>query len=1172
MRTLISKICLALAVLVFLGWYITPLDKQLRLGKDLRGGVSLVYSVQLKPSDPPDVMGKVIEVLKERVDPQGLAEISIVQQGRDRLEVTMPLPNDKVKRLKRAYEESLDAFNGKAIDAASFEQIMRLDPAARAGEIDRVSQGLPTRADLLKQAAEALDNGTRLRAEAVEAEKVLKAAQEAKAEQPQIDELQKKFDDLVEKAASSLNSYEEARRKVLETSLTREQVRKALTLSNEPRRLLNAARQLQVLPSPREQALTDLKTRFKDQVPQIDAAVAAFATYAEERTPLDDAGDLERLLSGAGVLDFRITVNPNEHPQEERLRRELREQGPRNVRASDARWMQVHQIDNWYDSVEQLEFLRQNPQQFFASRGDKGYVAEEYNGDYFILCWDVRGSRLTKAEGEWRVSKAMEGVDQLGRPSINFEMDPRGASLLGELTKQHVGNHMAVLLDDKVYTAPTLQSAISKNGQITGSFSTAERNYIIRVLGAGSLQAKLSPEPISRSNLGPELGADNLRRGLETGLAAFLVVSIFMCVYYFPALGGIAVVALWVNLLMILGIMALNRAAFTLPGIAGIILTFGQAVDANVLVYERMREEFRRGADMKTAVRLGFSKAFSSIVDGNVANLIVCAVLYQVGTQEIKGFAITLAIGVLATLFGTLIISRLLFTLFVDHLGWRRTSMLPMAIPGFQQYLTPKINWIRLRWPFVVFSVTLVGVGLVMAWVRGPVMLDTAFRGGTQIELTLRTDPATNQPLTLTRQQVEDKVKQIAESAAPGDEVRKLAEAEILPVNPKDDGVTSSRFQIKTFEIEERAVLEAITSKFADVIESRAKLSFQGLQETDWRKAPVYKVLVPQLGEDIDRPSIRDDVTAYRGGVAIVLDSLSPPASRREIEQRLDDMRLKPEFSNTIARKREVRVIGGTEEAATAAVVLVHDDAISSFANEERWGVEVADTEWRLVKAALGQASQLANVQTFSPTIAATFVAQAIVAIALSLLLLTIYVWVRFGAARWALAATAPLFHDILSIIGLIAIAQILFERFPGFSNSVGILPFKIDLNLVAAMLTIAGYSLNDTIIILDRIRENKGKLQYASAQQINDSINQTFSRTLITSGTTLISTVILYVFGGEVVRGFAYAFTLGVFIGTYSSIAISAPLVWSRKSDKTSADPDKGRTGEPALASAQPA
>jgi SecD/SecF fusion protein len=230
--------------------------------------------------------------------------------------------------------------------------------------------------------------------------------------------------------------------------------------------------------------------------------------------------------------------------------------------------------------------------------------------------------------------------------------------------------------------------------------------------------------------------------------------------------------------------------------------------------------------------------------------------------------------------------------------------------------------------------------------------------------------------------------------------------------------------------------------------------------------------------------------------------------------------------------------------------------------------MEVAAREWRLTVDALARPSQMARMDTISRTIADTFAAQAVVSVLISLVLLTVYVWVRFGAGRWAVAATVPLFADVVGILGLIALAQILYETpsTQGFAAALGILPFKIDLAQIAALLTITGYSLNDKIIIMDRIRENKGKLPYASYKVINDSINQTLSRTFITSGTTLFSTIALYLYGGEGIRGFAFAFTFGVIIGTYTSI-VSSPLVWSRKYDKPTTPATPSET--PAVAGA---
>ena len=1149
MRATVRHLIIILAVLAVSVWAIIPPSKRLALGRDLRGGFSLVYSVLIKPTDPPDVIERVIDVLKQRIDPNGLAEIQIAKQGRDRIEISMPLPNSSVKALREAYLAELNKISGSRLDTSQFERLMRLPDAQRDAEIVRLTAGNSERTELIRKAATAFSAIAPAREQLNNAQAELKAAKDANADAPRLEELTKKVDDAVVKTADAELAYDAARTAAVSGVLDPSDLRRALELSNEPRSLINSAtKQRESRPSPRQEALTRLKATYKSYDAQIDAVVAAYNKYAAERATMDDPNDLKRLLAGAGVLDFRITVDPGSHPQESRLRRELAERGPRNVQSTDARWYRINKIDNWMDSSDDEEAIKSNAAGYFLGR--YGLVAAEYNGDYYVLAWDTAGSRLTKLEGDWSVASAYQSSDSTtGLPAISFEMNPRGGVLLGELTKANVGKHMAVLLDDEIYTAPSLRSRISKSGQITGSFSDAELRYIIRVLAAGSLQAKLSPEPISESLLGPELGADNLRKGLTTGLIAFLIVTIFMVGYYFTC-GFIAVIALAVNFLLVLAIMSLNHAAFTLPGIAGIVLTFGQAIDSNVLIYERMREEFLRGADMRTAVRLGFSRAFSSIVDGNVANLIICAVLYYFGTPEIRGFAITLGIGVVTTLFTALYVSKLIFTILVEHFNWGKASQLPMMFPIVQRLLTPHVDWMRLRWVTMGVLAVFLAASAVIWYQRGDKLLDTEFLGGTQIELKFRTDPATGKPITMTREVVQKRVQ----SMAAGDKViEKLKEAEVLPVNPQNDGVTSNRFKIRIGATDEKAVLAALTHEFADAVESRGALVFTGSTQNQWKQAPVYSIVSKVLGENVDQPNLRDDVGAYVGGVAILLEKISPAVSKESLQTRLAEMRQRPEYSDTLSRKNEIRVLEGDDAQVTSAVLLIHDDTISLFQNQDRWTQEVAEREWKLALDALTHTTQIASVQTFSPTIADTFKAQAIVSIVLSMLLLTIYVWIRFGAGRWAVAATVPLFADVIGIVGLIAVAQILYES-PAtnkFAMAIGLAPFKIDLNQIAALLTITGYSLNDKIIILDRIRENKGKLQYASYQVINDSINQTLSRTIITAGTTLISTTILYFFGGEAVRGFAYVFTLGVIIGTYTSI-VSSPLVWSRKADQS--------------------
>jgi SecD/SecF fusion protein len=279
------------------------------------------------------------------------------------------------------------------------------------------------------------------------------------------------------------------------------------------------------------------------------------------------------------------------------------------------------------------------------------------------------------------------------------------------------------------------------------------------------------------------------------------------------------------------------------------------------------------------------------------------------------------------------------------------------------------------------------------------------------------------------------------------------------------------------------------------------------------------------------------------------------------LKARLDKTRGSTDFSDTLSRVRDVVVLEQKDGKVSAAVLIVRDDDATLYSDEERWQEKVAKREWALVRDSLTRASSSASIQHFSAAIAETFKAQAIAATALSFILIAIYIWVRFKGVRYSVAALIALVHDVLTVLGAVAICEILWEHksTQDFARSLSLMPFKIDLNMVAAMLTVAGYSLNDTIIIMDRIRETKGKLANATADIINAAINQTISRTLITSGTTLASSFILYLFGGEGVRPFAFALTVGIAVGTYSSIAVAAPIVWSKR---RSGDQSTGEAG----------
>ncbi|MFG0307128.1 MAG: protein translocase subunit SecD [Phycisphaerales bacterium JB040] len=1141
MRHILRNSIFVVALLVLMSSMAFPPSKNLRLGKDLRGGVTLIYAVQLEPSAGPDAMAKTIQVLKERVDPNGLFEIQMVAQGQDRLEISMPLPGDEVRELREAFEEKLAALESQSISGAEFDRIMRLPEDERGAELSRLAGNSESRLELLRSAAVTLDQARAYRA-------MRDAAVDAERPESEIN-------DLSDQVASAELEYEALREQALASTLDPEELRRALELSRQEKRLEDADGEMVVIASPYQRTIARLKDEHPELVDEIDAAIAAYDTYTANRRSLDDPEDLKRLLAGSGVLEFRIAVDAQgspgavvTHPDEQDLRDQLLEKGPRNVRSRDTQWFPIDQPSNFYDSIPQLEAMEADPRGFFAARG---FVVERYQGEYYMLLWDTRGLRLSQSEGQWGLADSYPTADELGRPAIGFRMDARGAALLGEMTGSNTGNSMAVVLDGAVVTAPNINSRISNSGIIQGDFPPDELNYVIRVLNAGSLQARLAPEPLSEDIIAPELGQDNLEAGLRAGVIALVAVSAFMIVYYF-GYGLVAVICLGCNALMILGAMAMAQAAFTLPGIAGVILTFGMAVDANVLIFERIREEQRKGMDLRPAVKLGFEKAMSSIVDGNVTNLIVCFVLAYTGTQEIKGFAITLGIGVVSTLFSALVISRIIFAVLVDRVKVRNMSMLPTAAPIVDRILEPRIDWIGLRWVFLFVSVGYVSVGLFMVATRGEKMLDTEFRGGTSVKFNLRLtdDPDDGDArMTLERPDVEERVHAIAEDLEEGDPLVALRNADVLAVNARADGITSSSFQVKTYATNADAVLAAIVEAFIDEIDAFPALSFDGSDAVSVDGAPVEPITSENLGESLGRPDILDNVTEYLGGVAILLEDLSPRVTKSQLQQRLRIMRSKPDFSDTLQRTHEVRVLRGNDGAVETAVVLVVDEGLGFFDNEDAWRADVARREWNLVREALTNPTTDASVQNFSSVIAEQFQGQAVVAVLLSMMLILLYIWVRFGSVRYSMAAIVTLLHDVLTCIGLIALAEILHDspKLGQMASQLGIEPFKIDLNLIAALLTIIGYSLNDTIIIMDRIRENRGRLPYASRRVINESINQTISRTVITSGTTLVAVLILYTSGGSGVRSFSYTLLIGVLIGTYSSIAVAAPFVWSR-------------------------
>jgi SecD/SecF fusion protein len=760
--------------------------------------------------------------------------------------------------------------------------------------------------------------------------------------------------------------------------------------------------------------------------------------------------------------------------------------------------------------------------------------------------WTVEGSGIT--------------VDRLGRPAVSFRLDPAGGQFMSRLTGSHVQQPMAIVLDGQVYSAPNINSQIANSGVIEGDFSQAELNYLVRVLAAGALEARLSADPISISTLGPSLGRDNLVRGLEACLLSLIVTAVIMLGWYFFA-GGVANIALLINALIIFGFVAMQHAPLTLPGLAGLALSIAMAVDANVLIYERVREEIvNNKEDLRTAIRLGYSRALSAIVDGNITNLIVCVVLYALATTEVKGFAFTMGWGVVATLFTALFITRVLFAIYTDGFKARRMPMLATVFPGVSRALTPGVDWFSKRRVFQGISLVLALLSLVLVATRGKEMLDMEFRGGLTLTMQTRAahpgeDADGQGRLRLSRPDVESEVHAIGEAAdpSPSDPVHQLRDASVLTVGESED-FKSSRFQIKVASPPQLqseatmtdAVVEALGQRFADRLDIAPSLSFKGEGSADHGPF-THPIQDSSLGVNINRAEFTQSVGEFKGGVAVVIDDIKPAVTTEDATNRIERLRQQPDFTD--ARDRVFQVIGlnpvspgDPTKGYSSLAVVVRDDTIDEQADFDQWDRILAAKEWQLVSTAFAQRSTFQEVSSFSPAIARTLAANAVVAVVMSLLGMLVYIWVRFGSMRFSVATIVAVGFNVIVCLGALALSHYLSGT--RFASMLMLGEYRIDLNVIAALLTIIGYSLNDTIVILDRIRENRGKRLTVTPEIVNNSINQTFSRTVLTGGSTILASIILYVLGGSGIQPFAFTFLIGLVVGTYSSVVIAAPLV----------------------------
>lgn len=582
---------------------------------------------------------------------------------------------------------------------------------------------------------------------------------------------------------------------------------------------------------------------------------------------------------------------------------------------------------------------------------------------------------------------------------VSMNMNSEGMQEWARLTGENVNRCIAIVLDGYVYSAPVVRGKIEGSSEISGNFTIQEAKDLANVLKSGKVPAPA--RIIQDTVVGPSLGQESINAGLLSFVIAFLLVLLYMGLFYKSA-GWVADFALLTNVFLLMGFLVSFGAVLTLPGIAGIVLTMGMAVDANVIIYERIKEELRSGKGLGSAIKDGFSNAYSAIIDGNLTTIITGIVLFIFGTGPVQGFATTLIIGIITSLFCSIFITRLTLEWIVGK--WGSISFSRKWSENFLSNV--KFDFVGKRNISYIISGTVIVLSLISFGVRG-LNLGTEFTGGRAY--TIRFD----KPV-----QAED--------------VRAALDGAFV-----DGDAASVSCEVKQYGSENQ--MRIVTQyKFDDTSEETTA-------EVD---EIIYNALKPLYSYDISFDSFR-------------------------------------------------------------------------FTQDDQNGIISADK--------------------IGPSIAKDMTWNAIYSVLFSLLAIGLYIAFRFKKWQWATGATLALAHNSIVVIGL-------------FSILYGVMPFALEVNqaFIAAILTLIGYSINDTVVIFDRIREYITLYPKRNFRDnINNAICSTLSRTINTSGTTLVTLLAIFLFGGETIRGFIFALLVGVIVGTYSSVFVATPIAYDLMSKK---------------------
>jgi SecD/SecF fusion protein len=834
-----------------------------------------------------------------------------------------------------------------------------------------------------------------------------------------------------------------------------------------------------------------------------------------------DIAEIKSLISRVGSLEFRILADRRDDSDViDAAKNLLPAEGlvPKleNIPSPDPDvWAWVEFADEAYERIQDMQkqtkltpgfnSLAQEFPIYYAPDVVDPMDPSKKKDRFFVLT-RIPKDKYDRVRGE-DLGNIRVGMDQ-GRQVVHFGVNSPGDTYMSNLTSPKKGRMLAVVLDNRVTSYATINDALSSSIQVTmGSGNATEVHKrvqaLLRVLKSGALPATLKSEPVSELSMGPGLGADTIQKGARAVVVAFIAVVVFMVVYYRFA-GTVASAALFANLLLTIGFMVAVKAAFTLPGLAGLVLMLGMAVDANVLIYERIREERERGAGLALAIRNGYDRAFPTIIDTHLTSIFTAVVLYAVGNDQLKGFGVSLTSGLVISLFTSLYMTRLIFDVFLAKNLLHKLSM-------FKLFSRPNIDFMGVRYYWFTATVVLSVLGLLVFVLRGDDGLNIDFTGGTAYSVEFK--QAKNV----------ETVRKDAQRAVDPNDPTKLKDVSVDAISK--EGIASDETRTFTF----RTTLRKEWKDEMQTAEVRRNI------------VEVFGDQLVMLEPKATKPEpLKDHAKFDRQVEFTVVNNLGE-------KERLADRSVFKFVNNFLSARNvgrpddfyETKGVGDPDNQGLYASVLLR------YKMPEEQLLDDPKLEDKMVEQVLANLHmpKSPRLENFNSQLADEVRQKALLAIALSWMAISGYLWFRFGNWTFGVAAVLCLIHDLMFTIGLIGLSHYLSVYTP-IGGWLLLEDFKLDLPSVAALLTLVGYSVNDTIVVFDRIREVRGKSPELTPKMINDSVNQTLSRTILTSLTTWIVVVVLYLFGGEGVHLFSFVMVVGVIIGTYSSIFVASPLL----------------------------